>query len=237
MLDEISEMDIGLQAKLLRVIQEREVERLGGRKMIPLDVRVLATSNRNLHEEVAAGRFREDLFYRLNVFPLHLTPIRQRVGDIIPLANQMIERWGRNRVPKPVLTESAKQRLLEHSWPGNVRELDNVIQRALILVRGDSIDVDDLSFEIVGQQGSVHPGSSISIVPSEVQPITYTETNDDAVSVSGDDLKSREQQLILEVLEEVKGSRKAAAERLGISPRTLRYKLAKLREAGFELPG
>ena len=236
LLDEISEMDISLQAKLLRVIQEREVERLGGRKMIPLDVRVLATSNRNLHEEVAAGRFREDLFYRLNVFPLHLTPIRQRPEDIIPLANQMIERWGRNRVPKPALTELAKQHLLEHNWPGNVRELDNVIQRALILVRGDSIDVDDLSFEVPGQQGSVYPGSSITTMPSETKPVTYAETIGDVVSASGEDLKSREQRLILEVLEEVKGSRKAAAERLGISPRTLRYKLARLRDAGFELP-
>ncbi len=236
LLDEISEMDIGLQAKLLRVIQEREVERLGGRKMIPLDVRVLCTSNRNLREEVAAGRFREDLFYRLNVFPLHLTPIRQRPEDIIPLANQMIERWSRNRVPKPFLTESAKNRLLEYSWPGNVRELDNVIQRALILVRGDAIDVDDLSFEVIDRQRSVYRGSSKTNSLSEMYPETGSGINDDINDVSSNDLKSREQKLILEVLEEVKGSRKDAAERLGISPRTLRYKLARLREAGFELP-
>lgn len=235
LLDEISEMDPGLQVKLLRVLQEREVERLGGRKMIPLDVRVLATTNRNLREEVAAGRFREDLFYRLNVFPLHLTPICTRPDDIIPLANQMIERWSRNRMPMPALTVAAQESLLLYTWPGNVRELDNVIQRALILINGDTIDVDDLSFEMIDKQinsGSQFNSSALTKGMSDDFP-----NEQDRVKIfDRNELKVREQQLILEVLEAVKGSRKEAAERLGISPRTLRYKLARLRDAGIELP-
>lgn len=256
LLDEISEMDLGLQAKILRVLQEREVERLGGRKVIPLDVRVLATSNRNLREEVEANRFREDLYYRLNVFPLHLTPIRARPDDIIPLANQTIKRWSRNRMPMPVLTEAAKESLLAYPWPGNVRELDNVIQRALILINGDTIDADDLSFEMIcrpmSQNSQLDSSASISNLPSNRSSSfsssllssslsrqgsdDFTEDQDEVNIMDRNGLKAREQQLILEVLEAVNGSRKEAAVRLGISPRTLRYKLARLRDAGIELP-
>jgi two-component system response regulator FlrC len=222
LLDEISEMDMGLQAKLLRVLQEREVERLGGRKIIPLDVRVLATSNRSLHEEVAAGRFREDLFYRLSVFPLHLAPLRERPKDILPLAQQLMERRCQGQLA-PRLAESAQQRLLDYSWPGNVRELDNVIQRALILRTGAVIEADEVCVTTVKGQGVAVPQTQVVRMTDEPGQL-------------GDDLKSREQSLILEALQAVNGSRKAAAERLGISPRTLRYKLARLRDAGIELP-
>ena len=157
LLDEISEMDLGLQAKLLRVLQEREVERLGGRELIPLDVRVLATTNRTMREEVAAGRFREDLFYRLNVFPLHLSPLRQRRADILPLANRLIRRYCQGGRRLPHLSKQAQQALLEHRWAGNVRELDNVIQRALILLCGDQIEVADLCFEPDGAPVAVPP--------------------------------------------------------------------------------
>jgi two-component system response regulator FlrC len=140
LLDEIGEMDLGLQAKLLRVLQEREVERLGGRKTIAVDVRVLATTNRDLAAEVRAGRFREDLFYRLNVFPIRMPPLSSRPGDIIALAERAVRRFADAGRPPPTLAETARTRLLEHRWPGNVRELENVIQRALILSCGDRIE-------------------------------------------------------------------------------------------------
>lgn len=215
LLDEISEMSLGLQAKLLRVLQEREVERLGGRKLISLDVRVLATSNRNLKEEVTAGRFREDLYYRLNVFPLRVLPLRERRGDILPLARRLAERHCPSA--PPVFSKAAEAQLLAHDWPGNVRELDNVIQRALILKTGDVIEAEHLRFE----PESIRPEAE-SPAPA---PVSLDE-----------DLKARECRVILEALRQGNGSRKAAAERLGISPRTLRYKLAELRKAGVEIP-
>lgn len=215
LLDEISEMDIGLQAKLLRVLQEREVERLGGRKTIPLDVRVLATTNRNLQDEVREGRFREDLFYRLNVFPMRMLPLRQRLGDVLPLAEQLISKHNTETI-QPRLTRDATQRLKEYHWPGNIRELGNVIQRALILCNGSEIHAEDLHFET-----------------------DYL----DQVALEGDgrknlttNLKSHEYDLILKALDEGNGSRKHAAEKLGISPRTLRYKLARMRDMGMNIP-
>jgi len=222
LLDEISEMDLGLQAKLLRVLQEREVERLGGKDVIALDVRVLATTNRSIREEVAAGRFREDLFYRLNVFPLHLVPLRQRKDDILPLANRLIRKYCPEGRCVPHFSREAQQQLLEHRWPGNVRELDNVIQRALILLGGDQIEVADLCFE---QDASIAAQ-------------TVSEPLDDAGAAQrclDGGLKTREFELILDALRDY-GSRKEAAERLGISPRTLRYKLARMREQGIAVP-
>ncbi len=224
LLDEISEMDLGLQAKLLRVLQEREVERLGGRKTIALNVRVLATTNRQLREEVSAGRFREDLFYRLNVFPLHLPPLRERPRDILPLAAQLMSRHCRGTRALPVLSAAAQTRLLEHAWPGNVRELDNVLQRALIMTNAAAIEVQDLHFE--------NPAPAVA--PALLAAVTAH--NDSALDL-GENLKSNEARLIVEALRAGKGSRKAAAEQLGISPRTLRYKLARLRAAGMNLPG
>jgi two-component system response regulator FlrC len=222
LLDEISEMDLGLQAKLLRVLQEREVERLGGRKIIALDVRVLATSNRNLAEEAAAGRFREDLYYRLNVFPLHLPPLRERAADILPLARRVLAQLASPQGrPVPRLSGEAERRLVAHPWPGNVRELDNVMQRALILQPGDLIEAGDLQFEPCGAR--------IPNAPTPAAPPA-------AGSALESDLRGREQRIIVETLRTLGGSRRAAAERLGISERTLRYKLARLREAGVEIP-
>lgn len=228
LLDEISEMDLGLQAKILRVLQEREVERLGGKKMISLDVRVLATSNRVMREEVTAGRFREDLFYRLNVFPLHLPPLRERTEDIVPIAQKLLERAAmKNGQAIAHLSDEAKQKLKDHKWPGNVRELDNIIQRALILQSEDMITPDDLHFEVFSksyESTAMHEGSA------EVR-------EDSSVNSLNNDLKSHEQNLIIETLRSLNGSRKATAEKLGISQRTLRYKLAKIREAGVSVPG
>lgn len=221
LLDEISEMDLGLQAKLLRVLQEREVERLGGKELIPLNVRVVATSNRIMREEVAAGRFREDLFYRLNVFPLHLAPLHERRDDILPVTQRLLERHCPNREAIPALSGEAESVLVNHKWPGNIRELENVVQRALILKSGDIIQAEDLHFETDSPDVPVRPEVIIEEVSQENLE---------------SDLKHREQQLILDALKEDNGNRKAAAERLGISPRTLRYKLARMRDAGVALP-
>jgi two-component system response regulator FlrC len=223
LLDEVSEMDIGLQAKLLRVLQEREVERLGGRGLIPLDVRVLATSNRDMKQAVAMGEFREDLYFRLNVFPLHLRPLRERPGDILPIAHRLIvmATKGSGSEP-PTLSEQAERCLLAHRWPGNVRELDNVIQRALILMSGTSIEQCYLHFET----DSTVEAAAGAAVPASADEATL-----------GDGLKVREHDLILDALRVSKGSRKQASSKLGISSRTLRYKLARMREAGIQIPG
>jgi two-component system response regulator FlrC len=214
LLDEISEMDLALQAKLLRVLQERELERLGGGKVVELDVRVLATSNRDMRAEVAAGRFREDLFYRLNVFPLQLPPLRERPADILPLAHRSLARTAsRSGEPTPSISEAAARKLQTYPWPGNIRELDNMMQRALILAAGsEAIGVEALHFE-------------------QVVPAATAVTAPPPATGLGDDLKRREYQRIMEAL--ASGTRKAAAERLGISPRTLRYKIAQMREAGY----
>lgn len=221
LLDEISEMNLALQAKLLRVLQEREVERLGGNKLIELDVRVLATTNRNLANEVKEHRFREDLFYRLNVFPLQINALRERKEDIVPLAESFIERIAKEQSqPIPVLNKPAQARLLDHPWPGNVRELDNVIQRAMILQLGDEIEEDDL-------QLTTFNGFETSVMNVE-------QTHVDADNLARDMLE-HEHNLILDALKN--GNRKQAAEKLGISQRTLRYKLAKMRDAGIDVPG
>ncbi|MDP5031715.1 MAG: sigma-54 dependent transcriptional regulator [Paraglaciecola sp.] len=223
LLDEISEMDLSLQAKLLRVLQEKEVERLGSRKTIALDVRVIATSNRNLKKTVDNGEFREDLYYRLNVFPLTWLPLDKRAGDILPLAEHLIERHCQKQgsaIPK--LSAAARSKLLQHAWPGNVRELENVIQRALILAEPSQIDAGDLMIE--QDQPFTSSNSQLSVEKFE----------DD--SKLGSELRQQEHQIILDTLQSCKGRRKDVAERLGISPRTLRYKLAKMREVGIDLP-
>jgi two-component system, response regulator FlrC len=215
-------MDLALQGKLLRVLQEREVERLGGKRTVTLDVRVVATSNRDLRAEVQAGRFREDLYYRLSVFPLLIPPLRDRPGDILPLARHFLARHGRG-IDSPELASCAGGRLINHPWPGNVRELDNVIQRALILRHGRDIDAASIRFEDV----SAGDGPIGRAEPSPARAHG---------GVLGQGLRSREEQLILDALRAERGRRKEVAARLGISPRTLRYKLARLREAGVALP-
>ena len=218
LLDEISEMELGLQAKLLRVLQEREVERIGGRDVIPLDVRVLATTNRDLRSHVAAGQFREDLYYRLSVFPLHIPALRDRPGDVLPLAEALLLKNAAAGRVAPRLAEDAKNALLAYAWPGNVRELENLIQRSLVLLRGDVLRAADLVFE---HASMAEAGANT------------TARHDGDTAALQDDLKQREFQLVADALDAVQGNRKAAAEKLGISPRTLRYKLARMRDEGF----
>ncbi|MBU6949884.1 MULTISPECIES: sigma-54-dependent transcriptional regulator [unclassified Hahella] len=232
LLDEISEMDLGLQAKLLRVLQEREVERIGGRKSIRLDVRVLATTNRDLKTYVQEGRFREDLYYRLSVFPIHWRPLRERRADIVPLAEHLLA----NHAQKMKLSfvrfdDGARQALYNHDWPGNVRELDNAIQRALILQQNGQITAADVCLEGVSMDSLAAPfapGMAMS------EPMDEMEDVDD-VSGLGQEMRMREFQIILDTLKSEGGRRNKVAEKLGISPRTLRYKIARMRESGIDI--
>ena len=243
LLDEISEMEIGLQAKLLRVLQEREVERVGGRRSIQLDVRVIATTNRELQQDVAAGRFREDLYYRLGVFPLQWLPLRERRDDILPLAEHLLDKHARQMHMTGVTLDPTARRVIhQHDWPGNVRELDNAIQRALILQQGQVITDRDLSLDqsITGAEprgsGSPDPDPVYRDEPpdeSELAPESVAEGSDTSDASLGDDLREREFRIILQTLRDERGRRKQAAERLGISPRTLRYKLAQMRDHGI----
>jgi two-component system response regulator FlrC len=220
LLDEITEMDLSLQAKILRVLQEREVERLGGRKTIKLDVRVIATSNRDLKDAVSEGIFREDLYYRLNVFPLTWLPLSKRRDDIVPLAKHLIAQVCKgNGQAIPELTAAGRSKITSYDWPGNVRELDNVIQRAIILHSNNIIDAGDLLIENFDSE-----------IVTEMPLETNTEDK------LGNELKLQEHQIILDTLTACRGSRKDVAERLGISPRTLRYKIARMRDSGIQIP-
>jgi two-component system response regulator FlrC len=265
LLDEVSEMDPGLQSKLLRVLQEREVERVGGRKTIALDVRVIATTNRDLAEHVRESRFREDLYYRLTVFPMHWQPLRERRLDILPLANAVLKNHSRKLKLNGVsFAADAREAMLAHPWPGNVRELDNAIQRALVLHQSNVIHVDDLCLDL-GISGRA-AASVVPMAPAPTAPIASAAVNLDAESTVSDsraaeqvsqpavpdtmaamvsqqgslgtlegDLRQQEFRLIIQTLRQERGRRNRAAEQLGISPRTLRYKLAQIREAGIDL--
>ncbi len=239
LLDEISEMPLALQAKLLRVLQEREVERVGGKKPVAVDIRVLATSNRDMAAEVAAGRFREDLYYRLNVFPLAIPALRERPGDIVPLARHFLALHGARLGRAAKIGAGAAAKLAAHPWPGNVRELENVMQRALILAPGETVEAEHLLLPtspttpglapVLVPRGGETAGAA-SPAPSFVaapvaQPFVSKET-----SAS---MKDLERQHILDTLAKVGGSRKKAIELLGISERSLRYKLKQYREEGF----
>ncbi|MCG3730498.1 sigma-54-dependent Fis family transcriptional regulator [Vibrio cincinnatiensis] len=245
LLDEISEMDLSLQAKLLRVLQEREVERLGSRKSIKLDVRVLATSNRDLKAYVQEHKFREDLYYRLNVFPITWPALCERKKDIAPLARHLVERHCKKLgLPVPSVSAAAIAKLESYPWPGNVRELDNVIQRALILSEQADIDQQHILLEGLdwqdasGLQALVEQGEERAC--PEIKPLTEStlaSKNYTSTAGLGDELRDQEFTIIMETLVECNGRRKEMAEKLGISPRTLRYKLAKMRDAGIDIPG
>ncbi|WP_255989973.1 sigma-54-dependent transcriptional regulator [Chitinolyticbacter albus] len=222
LLDEVTEMPLALQAKLLRVLQEREVERVGGSKALKVDVRVIATSNRDVAQAVAAGQFREDLYYRLNVFPLAIPALRERAGDILPLARAMLARHAARMGRRTPTLDAAAQRQLEvHAWEGNIRELDNVVQRALILAPGDRIELSHLYLP----QQAAKPAA----VPAVRSPTQAEE------SAAPTDIKGLEKHHILETLKACAGVRKLAAERLGMSERTLRYKLQQYREEDGDL--
>ncbi|BAL23654.1 sigma-54 dependent transcriptional regulator [Azoarcus sp. KH32C] len=248
LLDEISEMPLGLQAKLLRVLQEREVERVGGKKPVALDIRVLATSNRDMSGEVAAGRFREDLYYRLNVFPLAIPSLRQRPGDILALARHFLARHGERLRRTARLGADAEQILVRHSWPGNVRELENTVQRALILAATDTIMAETVRLCLPNwvesaavpaatasaSSAALPPGpASIAVEPAGIAaPVAPAAVSEAARPAN---MKDLEREHILSTLRSVGGSRKRAVEQLGISERTLRYKLQQYRDEGYDV--
>lgn len=218
LLDEISEISIALQAKLLRVLQEREVERLGGKKVININVRIIAATNHNLTEQVKAGLFRKDLYYRLNVIPIHCAALRERPLDIVPLAEFFINHHAKLLKKSSLkLTEAAKNKLVGYNWPGNIREMDNVIQRAMIMT--DSSVIDEKDIQLVDQ--------ALTAETADLE----VETN-----AFNSRLEANEAKMILDILTEVDGCRNTAAKMLNISPRTLRYKLAKLRSIGLKIP-
>lgn len=283
LLDEVTEMPLGLQAKLLRVLQEKEVERLGGKKMIPLNVRVLATSNRDLALAVQQGNFREDLFYRLNVLPVRLPTLAERREDILPLVNFLLKKHGAGRSFS--VSDGAAERLQQYGWPGNIRELENVVQRAIVLSEGDTILADAIMIEPLGLGGQLAHGSDVfcsadagateNLADSNGQGITGVDKEDPceqglsgniqanksqataasqhdatsrsapleadassegvAVNVLEENLRQQEHRIIIDVLRQTGGRRKAAAEKLGISARTLRYKLARLKSLGVNV--
>ena len=250
LLDEVTEMAPSLQAKLLRVLQEREIERLGGRRRISLDLRIVATSNRDLQQAVREGVLREDLFYRLSVFPLRVPSLRERMDDIVPLAEALLRRFAQqSSLPEvPRLDGSARAALLGHDWPGNVRELENVMQRAAILCDGAWIRAGDLLLlpgagaaalapqqaqQQARQQAQPVFAAAPAAAPAAYEPVAAAPVEARAL---GAELAHSERRMIADALRESGGSRKLAAERLGISPRTLRHKLQRLREAGLELP-
>jgi two-component system response regulator FlrC len=226
LLDEVTEMPMGLQAKLLRVLQEREVERVGGKKPVALNIRIVATSNRDMAEAVARGVFREDLYYRLNVFPLPIPSLRQRPADIVPLARHFLAiHGGAMGRPGLSLTPGAEAALTAHGWPGNVRELENVVQRAVILAPADKVDVDAL--HLVG-------ATPLPVFAPPAAPVVPVAGGTEGSGAArADSIRDLEREHILETLAAVGGSRKLAIERLGISERTLRYKLKQYKEEGF----
>lgn len=234
LLDEISEMDLALQAKLLRVIQEKEVERLGSQKKIKLNVRILATTNRKLKQYVEEGMFREDLYYRLSVFPLIIPDLADRVDDILPLANDLMQRHLSTGKKMPVFSPQAIQKMQAYHWPGNVRELENIVQRALIMQTGDMINEGDLIFEEAMQV------KLESVVPERVEEhvneVKQVDLPDVAEMNLGTGLRSAEDKIILSTLQSLQGSRKLTAEKLGVSPRTLRYKIARMKDDGIVIP-
>jgi DNA-binding NtrC family response regulator len=219
LLDEISEMHPRLQAKLLRAVQEREIDRVGGTQPIKVDIRLLATSNRDLEAEVRKGTFREDLYFRLNVVNLHVPPLRERPKDIEPLAEFFVKKYAElNVLPARRLSDELRLQLSQYPWRGNVRELENTMHRAVLLGRGDEIGVDAVM----------------------LQPVRSTDAADAAIpgrmGLVGRTVADVERDLILETLQHCLGNRTHAANILGISIRTLRNKLQQYRQEGVAVP-
>lgn len=236
LLDEIGEIPLQLQAKLLRVLQEQEFERVGGNRTIKVNVRVIATTNRNLEKAVEAGEFRQDLFYRLNVFPIHVPALRERHGDVLLLAKEFLKKFARQHgISTPGFSEEAEQMLATHIWPGNVRELQNSVERAVILTEdGEPVGTQSLGLLAHPQAllGMGQHQQELSFDASQAHVVLEPEER--AVPAT---LEELEQKHILGVLDKLEGNRTKAAEVLAISIRTLRNKLNQYREQGLPVPG
>ena len=231
LLDEISEMDFRLQAKLLRAVQERLIDRVGGTKPVPVDIRILATSNRNLGEAVREGRFREDLLFRLNVVNLKLPPLRERPGDIAALSEHFVVKYSKaNGLATRTLSAEARAALLHAPWPGNVRELENTLHRAVLLSAGDVIGPDAIAMP---------DGTGLSDTVQAYTLASQAAQTADTISraMVGRTVADVERDLILDTLEHMLGNRTHAANILGISIRTLRNKLNQYADEGTDVPG
>ncbi|HEY3948818.1 sigma-54 dependent transcriptional regulator [Phenylobacterium sp.] len=230
LLDEISEMDARLQAKLLRAIQEREIDRVGGQKPVRVDIRILATSNRDLAQAVREGTFREDLLYRLNVVNLRIPALRDRPGDVLAMAEFFIRKYAAaNGMPERPLSAEAKRRLAGHRWPGNVRELENAMHRAVLLAIGPEIEEDAIRLPDGQPLAAADPAARTAQAAS-----LAAETA--ARAFVGQTVAAVEQQLIIDTLEHCLGNRTHAANILGISIRTLRNKLKEYTDSGVAVP-
>lgn len=222
LLDEIGDMPLNLQGKLLRVLQEQEVERLGSHKRIPLDMRIIAATNKDLQREMLEGRFRQDLYYRLAVVPVHIAPLRERPEDIIPLAQNFMNKYQLAQDAKKVLSEDARHALLKYDWPGNVRELENVIQRGLILSNHREITAADIA--LPGIQPDACPSPTLVRQVSTMSSIRCVKEHG----------RQAEYQYIIDLLREHNGNKSRTAQSLGITPRALRYRLASMRGDGVD---
>ena len=224
LLDEIAELDIRLQAKLLRALQQREIDRVGGEAPVKVDVRVLAATNRDLRAEVATGRFREDLLFRLDVISLRIPPLRERPADIAPLAQHFAHRYATlNGMPERLLAPAAAERLARHAWRGNVRELENTIHRAVLLAAGATIEAEDIELD-----QSRMPERGVTIA-ADTQPSGFA-------GLVGRRMEDVERELILQTLRRTEGNRTHAASMLGISIRALRNKLRDYTREGLAVP-
>ena len=228
LLDEIGEISPALQTKLLRVLEEEEFERVGGNTTLKVDVRVIATTNRDLPREVSEGRFREDLYYRLHVLPIHLDSLRDRREDILPLARHFAELYAKqNGLQTPSFTEEAQNRVQDWNWPGNVRELENAIHRAVILVDGSEIEPDHLLFEPI-PRGNHKPKFTLVTDKGE-----YLGAISSSSPLANRTLADLEREAILCTLEATKGNKTEAARRLGVTARTLSNKMKLWRDLGL----
>ncbi|HEX6886444.1 MAG TPA: sigma-54 dependent transcriptional regulator [Planctomycetota bacterium] len=228
LLDEIGEISAALQAKLLRVLEEEEFERVGGTTTLKVDVRVIATTNRDLPDEVARGRFREDLYYRLHVLPLHVEPLRERSEDILPLAKHFVAQHAQAAgIPVPGFSPEAEKRLLEWHWPGNVRELENAIHRAVVLTEGGAIEPDHLNFQLMPRP-NVRP--KFTLVTDKGQ---YLGAISASSPLANRPLADLEREAILCTLEATRGNKTEAARRLQVTARTLSNKMKLWRQLGL----
>ncbi|WP_262690908.1 sigma-54-dependent transcriptional regulator FlbD [Kordiimonas aestuarii] len=240
LLDEISEMDVRLQAKLLRAIQERQIDRVGGAKPVNVNIRIIATSNRNLQEEVKAGNFREDLFFRLNVVNLRVPSLRERPADIQALANHFAKKYAEiNQVQERTVSDDAMKMLQAHNWQGNVRELENTIHRAVLLATGDEIStaailLPDASGNITFGTAPVSNGGNVT--GSAGADSGSADGDDSAATMVGKTVAEVERELIIDTLKHCLGNRTHAANILGISIRTLRNKLNQYQTEGVSIP-
>ena len=235
LLDEISEMDARLQAKLLRAIQEREIDRVGGARPVKIDIRILATSNRDLAVAVRDGVFREDLLYRLNVVNLRLPPLRERPGDVLALSEHFVKKYAAaNAVPERPLSAEARRRLALHRWPGNVRELENAMHRAVLLSTGP--EIEETAIRLPDGQPLAYPLAAPADAGAQAAVRAVQAADAAARAFVGQTVAEMEQQLILDTLVHCFGNRTHAANILGISIRTLRNKLKEYGDSGVAVP-